>query len=309
VLRYFQLLLVFVLPMAEASPLPSYSIKQNSDTITISPNLTEDCNGLPAVTERFSRQLLHRDKSTNAYSIIVQDFEVGTGCFEGYSPANISLAAFPIEVNSGKVGSAPSWTLKTHGMHGEPEYDFGPAEGLYRIDLPGCCAARNTFDYVSLDTGKIVASTTGPMLEVVFRDKDQSSGSRPRLVAFEDANASFPLAKAESTEEIAAALIFSDYREIKEAVGIMGARCTGGATNVLMNFAGLDQLETVIVESPVSKKPFNAIVNLTLDCDENHVEMTLPVLPSGLDIANAKLKGAAGIHLEHVRIKSVPQND
>jgi len=307
--RYFQFLLALILPLVEASPLPAYPIRQAPDIITITPNLSGGCNERPTAVERYSRQLLHYDHSINNYSIIVQNYEVGTGCFEGYSPANVSLAAFPIDINSGKMGSTPLWTLDTHGARGELVHDFGPTEGLYRIDLPGCCAAIDTFDYVSLDTGKIVASATGPILEAVFRDKDNTTRWSPRLIAFEDANASFPLAKAESTTPAAATLFFSDYKEIKEAVSITGVGCDHRSTNVKMNFAGSDQSQIVTIESSSSKPHLSTILSLSFDCNEDHVELTLPVLPSGFDIANAKFKGTSDIHLAHVQVKSVPQID
>ena len=93
--------------------------------------------------------------------LIRQDFEVGTGPFEGYKPENLTLSAFPFCAASGKAGDQPVWQVRTVGVDG---HCYG--NDFYCAEAPGCCAAQDTTLYYSLRTGKFSGASTNRLLEV-----------------------------------------------------------------------------------------------------------------------------------------------
>lgn len=152
------------------------------------------------MVEQFSRQSIYtnyKDRS-QSYRLISQQFELGSGCFEGYNPAKITVTAKPIDITSGKIVEKSIWSFTTEGVTGEITQPHGSQ--LYQVEIPGCCETKNTTRYFSLYTGKLLASSTGSLLGITFEGLFDS-GSHvylSRIVAVEDNLASLPYATTKS---------------------------------------------------------------------------------------------------------------
>lgn len=103
------------------------------------------------------------DEEGSPSYLIRQDFEVGTGLFEGYKPENLTLSAFPFDVTSGKIGKDPVWKVQTVGVNGYVRYG---GRDFYCVEAPGCCDELDTVLYYSLRTGNFAGAATGRLLEI-----------------------------------------------------------------------------------------------------------------------------------------------
>lgn len=115
--------------------------------------------------EKYSRFLLYEyERSTHKKFYIQQDFEIGTGCFEGYSPASITVTAKNIESETGKLSQDIAWAFDAEGVRGgiDELYSYS----LYKVEMPGCCGAAEVDKYYSLKNGKLVISSTIQPLKI-----------------------------------------------------------------------------------------------------------------------------------------------
>lgn len=121
-----------------------------------------------AVTEKYTRFALHNggNELSDKQFLIRQDFEVGTGCFEGYYPAKIAVSASAVQLSKDGATVSPTmlWRFEETGNAGRiGEY---PLQNIYQITLGGCCGSPDENKYYSLLTGRLVAPAVLTTLEL-----------------------------------------------------------------------------------------------------------------------------------------------
>lgn len=123
-------------------------------SITIDPKTIDSCS-LTAI-EKYTRHFIY-NLTKSSYYLITQNFETGTGCFEGNNPQKLTVMANILDPVTGKINANPVWKFQTQSVSGGAESNF---HNLYKTESPGCCSSVSTFKYFSLKTGKLVSSTT-----------------------------------------------------------------------------------------------------------------------------------------------------
>src|SRR5205085_2052560 len=96
------LLLALLFASAHASDF--VSVGNARSEIKIDKTRSEECSEYVNFIEKFSRFTLFKyDWEQKKYYLIKQDFELGQGCFEGYNPQKINVAANVLNPNTGAV--------------------------------------------------------------------------------------------------------------------------------------------------------------------------------------------------------------
>jgi len=249
--------------------------------------------------EHFTRYLIHsvppyaiwpKDKAGPHY-FVTQEFEVGRGCFEGFNPAKVSLKANIIDLKTGAVAPHLVWAFSTEGISGaEQIWDMG---GLYRIEVPGCCASEDTHKYFSLDTGKLVgSSTTENSLKVEYPSKDGT-----RYITMESNLSSSP----EGKKKALATLFYGDKSAVVQKIAIMKNSDNDDWSVSGLEVAGHDPRQTQISPKPGE----NLKLHITMVCRcEDKLDMVIPVSASGVDIKHAVITAIKGVQLEEVPLEA-----
>ena len=268
------------------------TISKTENTATIDMATSGTCQ--PTFIEHFSRQSLYNTYSNQqpSYALISQEFELGTGCFESYNPASVTVTSRPIEVSTGKIGGSQNWSFTTQGIIGAVEE--GTLWGLYRVEMPGCCSSSKTTRYFSLDTGKLLISSTGPLLDISFSKQVESGRQVSRYVGVEDNTASLRNANTKSI----ATIYFSDRKSMKEAVDVYGEGKLGKEDWSLaeIGFKGKDAGTNSLMTSETTNFPVHVVLHCR--CDAPPLVIDLPYTADGLDIESATISGVHGITLQ-----------
>jgi hypothetical protein len=182
--RLFRILILlilscpFLLYLTDASA-TSIVIAKNDSSLTLDPQTATSCQ--PTTVENYARLTVINVSTQQQpeFALLTQQFEVGTGCFEGYQPAHVRVSAQRLNIKTGQAEPNILWSMNSDGIQGAVQsYD---AKMLYRIDMPGCCGASDTAKYYSLLTGKLIASATGHLLSVNAIDEHAT-----RFIGVED---------------------------------------------------------------------------------------------------------------------------
>lgn len=119
--------------------------------------------------EKYSRFLIYSyDYRSQKPFYVQQDFEIGSGCFEGNIPAKVKVTAKEIDITSGELAHDISWSFEAEGTKGEVSL-YGP----YIVEAPGCCGASQVDKYYSLKNGKLILSTTIKPLKVSIANSNK----------------------------------------------------------------------------------------------------------------------------------------
>lgn len=274
---------------------PTTPLAWSTSSLSLDTKTADAC--LPTVLEKYVRYAVVRVPAQPApwHQLIVQRFEVGSGCFEGFRPARALISAKTVDVRTGKTGDKPLWSFETEGIFGE--IAPWPASGLYRVDMPGCCGAAKTEKFYSLQTGKLVAASTSALLS--FEEpKDRAL----RFVAVEDSIASSPQGQSGAL----ATVFFGDVEDMREAVAITadaGAGRRGWSAEIA--WKGQENGTRHLV--PTALPGATLEITLQCQCDVEPVNIEIPVSAEGLDEAKAKVSGLPGIVLTKKGRDAEPQ--
>jgi hypothetical protein len=247
----------------------------------------------PTLIEHYTRHLLHElpPYRSGKYLLVTQRFSVGTGCFEGNDPATVKVDGQPIDVETGKVDGHLSWSFTSQGTEGRID-PFGSGD-LYRINMRGCCADEATAKYFSLDTGRLVASSTVPLLQIQVTDIKEN---RNRFVGAESNVAASPQASVKAM----ATLFFGDDEGVLETVSISSHEAYGsedwGVTE--LNFPGS---QASIGLRSMEKASLHIV--LSCRCDSAQVDLTIPVLGAGIDVDGSVIRNGPPVELKTVRVR------
>lgn len=138
---------------------PLVSIGKASSQVLLDTGSAEGCS--PTVINKYAKFSVARLDGVDAsYVLVKQDLEVGTGCFEGHSPAKAKVTSFALDVPSGRVGTKPLWTVTTEGT------DVTVDGAWVEVVMPGCCAAPTKRQIFGLRSGELMASSTADTLHI-----------------------------------------------------------------------------------------------------------------------------------------------
>lgn len=138
---------------------PLVSIGKASSQVLLDTATADACS--PTVINKYTKFSVTRLDGVDAsYVLVRQDLEVGTGCFEGHSPANVKVMSFALDVSSGKVGTKPLWAVATEGT------DVTVDGAWVEVVMPGCCGAPTQRQIYSLRSGELMASSTADTLRI-----------------------------------------------------------------------------------------------------------------------------------------------
>jgi hypothetical protein len=266
---------------ATTASVANVTISTSQDSTTLDMSTAGSCR--PTLIDQFTRRMLHQvpPYEEHTYYLVTQKFVVGEGCFEGYNPALVTVQAQAIDVKTGRVGHKKLWSFSTAGIDGRVDaWLSGP---LYRVDMPGCCAAEKTFKYFSLNTGRLVASSTVPLLQI-----DRTDTREFQYVGAESNLASSPQAPTKAMSTI----FFGDNDGLIETVSISSPESYGsedwGVQTLEFQSKPSNQASLV---AKASDRPLLHIV-LGCRCDAPLVDIFLPVARSGIDVSEeAKILG------------------
>jgi hypothetical protein len=246
----------------------------------------------PTLVEKFTRRRLYQAGSGEEapYYLITQQFVIGeNGCYEGYRPASVSVDARRIDVKTGKLERGPVWSFSTDGIDGG--FDRDSHGLLYRIDMPGCCESQDTSKYFSLSSGRLVVSTTVPLL-IVKRLEKKSGPDQRQYIGVESNLASSPQAPPGAMST----LFLGDTNGIVETISIASAEPS--------NSEGWSVETLELQPTPIhprdlaidpADKPLLHVV-LSCHCDAPSVDLLLPITRTGIEITD-ELQRAAGVKL------------
>jgi hypothetical protein len=286
----FLAVLVFAAQATGSASAANVVIGASQDSATLDTSTLDACHH-PTLVEKFTRRRLHRagQDEGSPYYLITQQFAVGeNGCFEGYRPATVSLDARRIDVKTGKLERVPVWSFSTDGIDGQVERDsHGP---LYRIDMPGCCDALDTSKYFSLDSGRLVASTTVPLLTIERVEK--TGPDQLQFIGAESNLASSPQAPRGAMSTV----FLGDRNGLVETISISSAEPNNseGWSVEMLAFQTAPTLPRYLVTDPAGR-PLLHIV-LSCRCEAPPVDLLLPVTRKGIEITD-EVRSAAGVKL------------
>jgi len=254
----------------------------------------------PHTIEKYIRNSLHGDNQ-RGYLLIKQKFEIGTGCFEGHHPQNITVSAYDIK-NIGKNNQKAIWQFKTTGIEGE--IGKRPFSDFYIIKEYGCCGGGNVKKYFSLNTGNLIAYSSIDLLSV-----NLSSTSEKRYVGVEDT-----IAPSQTYEGKHVAVIFysnSDHIIQKFVVMHPYDNEEWVLEKVELSENKLQKHTTSLNENDKTEPAeFNLLISLWCRCEVKPNDpippifsISIPVLKDELDINSVVLKGD-----NRARIKKIDHN-
>lgn len=139
----------------------AHVVKFESKPTSIAIDTTTLNSCLVTTIENYTRLNIHKYAApSNEHALIAQNFETGSGCFEGYNPEKIIVTAQRIDLKTGKVDAQPKWVLEAQGSSGLIE------DGMYKVESLGCCSSVTTTKYFSLITGKLITSATTDLMKI-----------------------------------------------------------------------------------------------------------------------------------------------
>jgi hypothetical protein len=271
--------------------------------IKIDKTRSEECSEYVNFVEKFTRFTLFKyDWEQKKYYLIKQDFEIGQGCFEGYNPQKITVAANALNANSGAVAANTAWQFSAEGALGAvAEYPFA---GLYKVDMPGCCAAAPVAKYYSLTSGKfIMASTIRPLLLDLVTLHSQ------RYIAVEDNTAA---ARWDNVENIAT-IFLGNHTDNLQMVSVHSSDAEFNRDEWMvtqLNFTGKkakdaasdananEQTHTIYKSSEMSGLALQIV--LTCRCERPELNIAIPLEADRLDIKHATISGADAVLLDNL---------
>jgi hypothetical protein len=264
-------------------------ITKSHATLSIKPSKPDaGCDHTVTSIERFARHFLFQhDYKNNSYYLITQNFEVGEGCFEGYDPANVSVAAQSIDLRTAKVSKQIVWMFSTKGIKGER--DIG--KDLYKVVLPGCCGLSTTTKYFNLHSGRFVGSS---MLQPLTLDNLTPA---ERHIMVELGSSSDYMGK----ERGIATIYYSDGKDIKQELVVRLPHNTSPLCNMSrLQFTG--QAEHKRWYSLPRQSPFEGVSFVAeISCEQfDNIIIEIPIISDALAIGKATIKGATGIKIEDV---------
>lgn len=261
----------------------------SQDSATLDTSTPDLCRH-PTLVEKFTRRRLYEASLEEGapYYLVTQQFAVGqNGCFEGYRPASVAVDARRIDIKTGKVERKPVWAFSTDGIDGRFDTDTG---FLYRIDMPGCCESENTSKYFSLDSGRLVVSTTVPPL--IVRRIEKSGPDQFQYIGVESNLASSP----QATREAMSTVFLGDRNGIVETISITSAGPNNNEAWVveMLDFQTEASPPRHLATDPAAA-PLLHIV-LSCHCDAPPVDLLLPITRAGIEITD-EVQSAAGVKL------------
>jgi hypothetical protein len=287
------LLLCLGVSASHAADIPVV-VGRSESTATLDTSTASSCQ--PTILEHYTRYAIygHGFERTQQQSLIRQTFDVGSGCFEGFNPASVSVEAVAIDTHTGRQGKDKLWSFTTEGASGSVQTSM--LWGLYRVDMPGCCGSADTIKYFSLDSGKFVASSTGRILEIDFTSHRDNHGiSVRRFVTVEDNIAASPHARTKAI----ATVFFADGHGMRETLSIHAPAAIEKQDWWLadIGFAGEDPTRAnIAVAGDATHPAMHALLKCRCDKTKD-VDLVLPVALDGMAEKGARLTGPDGITL------------
>lgn len=275
------MLLIFVFLAQNAFADNENVIRKGANSFAIDPTTSEACT--VTATERYERNFLFQQEySTKQYNLITQNFEVGEGCFEGNSPAAVSLASRRIDVKTAEVSKNDIWSFSTKGVSGERYRN-----AIYKVIYPGCCGATDTAKYFSLYTGKLLGAANSKPLILSIPNTQKN-----RYLFIQDDNASEYLGR-----EGKITIFYSDREQIKQQISI------NVDDNSLKYFYCSETFKFADKDGEQydlwHKSDFEDVsVSINLECEPGQATITIPIIHDSLSVDNATIQGSLGIKLE-----------
>jgi hypothetical protein len=268
--------------------------------ITIDKTHTEECGEYVNFVEKFTRFTLFKyDWQQKKHYLIRQDFELGQGCFEGYNPAQVTVTANALDPIKGTVGTRTEWQFSAAGASGDVAgYPF---QGLYKVTLPGCCAASAVDKYFSLITGNfIMASTIRPLLLDLAEQRSQ------RYIA---AEANTAAERWNNAKNIATLFLGNPKSNLQRVyVNSSDTKLSSEDWDVAqLNFAGAkvkngggdptadNQTHTLFKSSEIAGLSIQMV--LRCRCDSPEIHISLPLQLERFDIEHATVRGIDSVSL------------
>ena len=243
----------------------------------------------PHTIEKYTRNYLYGTPYSPKV-LIKQHFEIGKGCFEGYYPQTISVSSHAIDQNLGTVTQDPIWRFDSKGIRGEAEKY--PYTGLYVVQEPGCCDARDIYKYYSLKKGNLLAFSSKELLIITLAQTNER-----RFIGVEE---NLSVSKTYQGEHTAV-IFYSDDTNIKQKLIV---RKPGDKEGWILDKMGAP--EENFNKYPISvlnKKEFTNFdlnIRLICRCEANPVNISIPVVSDKMDINSVTFEHSSVIKIIEV---------
>lgn len=271
-------------PLNESGTLKQIGSAENNISVDI--NTASSC--LIDHIEKYSRFLIYNyDRAVDKYYLVQQNFEIGTGCHEGYFPANVTVTAKQLDLATGKVSPDNAWSFKAEGISGEVQWNFFD---LYKVSMPGCCGAMTTNKYFSLKNGQLVLSTSINPLKI-----DIANTKKVGYIGVE--NGADP---ASSNKNTIATIFYGTNDGVKQKLSVLSSK--SGEEEWIVEKLSFPELVNEKQALTIFKKEnFNGVpirVELVCRCDREPVKITLTMSEESINAASAQFKGADDVSIE-----------
>ena len=243
----------------------------------------------PHTIEKYTRNYLYGTRDSQQ-TLIKQHFEIGKGCFEGYSPQTISVSSHAIDKKLGTVMQNPIWRFDSKGIRGETEKY--PYTDIYVVQESGCCDARDINKYYSLKNGNLLAFSSKDLLIIELAQTNER-----RFVGIEE-----NLSASKSYEgEHVAVIYYSDDTDIKQKLIV---KKPDGKEGWILDKMGAPEDNfnkypvTVLNEKEFTN--FNLNIRLICRCEANPINISIPVVADRLDVNSASIENGSAIKIIEV---------
>ena len=259
------------------------------ETSEFSVNLKSFDECTPHTIEKYTRNYLYGTQYSPKM-LIKQYFEIGKGCFEGYTPQTISVSSHTIDQKLGTVTKNPIWRFDTKGIRGEAEKY--PYTDIYVVQEAACCDARDINKYYSLKNGNLLAFSSKELLIISLTQKNER-----RFVGIEE---NLSASKSYEGEHIAV-IFYSDDTDIKQKLVVKKPDDNEGWILDKMGVPEENLIKypvTVLNEKEFTN--FNLNIRLICRCEANPINISIPVVADSLDINSVKIENGSSIKLIEV---------
>ena len=251
--------------------------------------------------EKYVRNYLYMNKK-DKYFLIKQRVEFGKGPFEGYNPAKITVSSYGLDLKTGKIQKKAFWRFVSDGII--EGIDPFCNNYLYWIKKPGCCGAPDINKYYSLNTGKLIASTTHEIIKIYNAETREY-----RYLGIEDEI----ISEKSEFGEILTTLTYSDENDTRQKFDII----VKGIENknveakyfqwTLVNLEILNTKNDGYEYNIFNKKDFSGVdikIKFKCSCDNPLITIIIPIINDHIDYKTIKYEGAPDISFDEDKDKT-----
>ncbi len=258
------------------------------------------------VNRRFTLAPLPPDADHEAL-LLRETFDISCDLDPESRDGVVNISAFP--VSKGKVDRKPLWTFKGPGDTGTI------TETMYRVTQTGCCGSGDLNTFVSLRTGSLLFTSSGPIQTVTV-----PATNLKRFIAFHDTSSDPPPPEARDNPTVVGVLVFGGENAQAERLVVRGPEESEGQLKSIRLLVEGKPAETRELElwpeedsgTPASMTGFTVEVSLRLlldDPDMTTVEGSFQVPVEGGRFAVDKASVSEGFPVHIGGDAGVPDAD